>query len=278
MKNPYTLFFTFLISLASFGQDLILTGIFDGPLTGGMPKLIELYVKNNIADLSLYGIESAKNGATAAGAEYTFPAEPKTAGTYIYLAYLSTNTTSFSHYFGVSETYLNIVANNNGDDAIILYKNGVIEDVFGEVGTDGTGTFWDNLDGWAYRKSGSNTNTTFTQSEWIFSSINTTDGCTTNGACSSVYPIGTYSSVLSVKNTQIESFNIYPNPTSVGYVNISSKSNSKLDVSVFDVLGKQVIKETVNDHILNVSKLNSGIYIMKVSQDDATITKKVVVE
>jgi hypothetical protein len=83
---------------------------------------------------------------------------------------------------------------------------------------------------------------------------------------------------LSTKKQNIENFKIYPNPTSLGYVNISSKSNSKLDVSVFDVLGKQVIKETVNDNVLNVSKLNSGIYIMKVSQDDATTTQKLVIK
>ncbi|MFI0429945.1 T9SS type A sorting domain-containing protein [Mariniflexile sp. HMF6888] len=89
---------------------------------------------------------------------------------------------------------------------------------------------------------------------------------------------GTVNNVLSTQNKYIETIGIYPNPTSLGYVNISGKGNSKMDVSVFDVLGKQIINETVNNHILNVSKLNSGIYIMKVSQDDATITKKVVIE
>lgn len=83
---------------------------------------------------------------------------------------------------------------------------------------------------------------------------------------------------LSAQTLQIEAFNIYPNPTSLGYVNISSNSNAKMDISIFDVLGKLVIKETVNDNVLNVSKLNSGIYIIKVFQNDASVTKKLVVK
>ncbi len=83
---------------------------------------------------------------------------------------------------------------------------------------------------------------------------------------------------LSVENNQIEGFSMYPNPTSLGYVNIRSKSNSKLTVDIFDVLGKQVINETVSNKELNVSNLNTGIYIMKVSQENATITKKLVIQ
>lgn len=83
---------------------------------------------------------------------------------------------------------------------------------------------------------------------------------------------------LSTKANLIQDFVMYPNPTSLGYVNITSRSNAKMSVSVYDVLGKQVINETVSDNRLSVSKLNAGIYIMKVSQEDATITKKLVIK
>ena len=49
-------------------------------------------------------------------------------------------------------------------------------------------------------------------------------------------------------------------------------------ITVYDVLGKQVLNEKVNDNKLYVSSLNTGIYIMKVSQDNATITKKLVIQ
>ena len=37
---------------------MILTGVLDGPLPGGLPKAIEIYVINDIPDISTYGIES----------------------------------------------------------------------------------------------------------------------------------------------------------------------------------------------------------------------------
>ena len=43
-------------------SDLVISGVIDGPLTGGIPKAVELYVVNDIADLSVYGIGTANNG------------------------------------------------------------------------------------------------------------------------------------------------------------------------------------------------------------------------
>ncbi len=83
---------------------------------------------------------------------------------------------------------------------------------------------------------------------------------------------------LDSKSFEIEGFSMYPNPTSLGYVMLSSKNKANMSVRVFDVLGKQVLNEKVNDNKLYVSSLNTGIYIMKVSQDNATITKKLVIQ
>ena len=74
------------------------------------------------------------------------------------------------------------------------------------------------------------------------------------------------------------SFKVYPNPTSLGYVNIVSANSSAISVAVFDVLGKQVMNETLNDNRLNVSTLNSGVYIMKVTQNNASVTKKLIIK
>merc|ERR1711974_129084 len=63
--------------------------------------------------------------------------------------------------------------------------------------------------------------------------------------------------------TLANGFKVYPNPTSLGFVNIASANNAAISVAVFDVLGKQVLNETLNNNRLNVSTLNSGVYIMK---------------
>lgn len=203
MKKNYFFAFllTFLISTV-FSQDLLISGIIDGPLPGGNPKGIELYVVNDIADLSIYGIESTTNGAAAAGVEYNFPTDAVTAGTYIYLA---TEETDFNQYLGVTPQYTSNVISVNGDDTVILYKNDVIEDTIGRIGEDGTGTDWDHLDGWAYRKDGKGPNATFDPNEWTFSGANALDGCQksdnsgTNTECSSVFPVGTYSATASTE-------------------------------------------------------------------------------
>ena len=59
---------------------VVITGVFDGPLTGGIPKAVEVYVVSDVADLSIYGIGSANNGGGSNGEEFTFPAGGATAG------------------------------------------------------------------------------------------------------------------------------------------------------------------------------------------------------
>jgi len=82
---------------------------------------------------------------------------------------------------------------------------------------------------------------------------------------------------LSVANKSLNGFAIFPNPTSLGYVNISSRSQTAMKVKVFDIIGKQVINETITNNRLNVSSLNTGVYIMRISQNNATITKKLII-
>ncbi|GAA4889007.1 hypothetical protein GCM10023311_11240 [Flaviramulus aquimarinus] len=83
---------------------------------------------------------------------------------------------------------------------------------------------------------------------------------------------------LSVEDNLIDGFEMYPNPTNLGYINISSRSNSKMDVSVYSILGKRIIGKTITNNKLDVSNLNTGVYIMKVEQDNAFVTKKLVIQ
>jgi len=132
--------------------DLVITGVIDGPLTGGLPKAVELYVANDIPDLSIYAVGSANNGGGTDGEEFTLPAASAVAGEFIYLA---TEATGFTDFFGFAPDYVDGDATLiNGDDAIELFMNGVVVDVFGEIDLSGTGQPWDYLDGWAYRLSG----------------------------------------------------------------------------------------------------------------------------
>jgi hypothetical protein len=83
--------------------------------------------------------------------------------------------------------------------------------------------------------------------------------------------------LLSNNIYETSSFSIYPNPTNTGKVTISSSNNDAMNVQVFDVLGKQVKNETLTNNTLNVSDLNTGVYILKITQNNATTTKKLVI-
>ncbi|MEM7581754.1 MAG: Ig-like domain-containing protein [Acidobacteriota bacterium] len=173
-------------------QDLIITGAIDGPLSGGIPKAVELYAVNSIPDLSIYGFGSANNGGGTDGEEFTFPAVPVAAGTFMYLA---SESTAFTSFFGFAPDFTDSSANVNGDDALELFESGVVIDTFGEINVDGTGQPWEYLDGWAYRVDLSGPDgATFNLANWTFSGPNALDGETTNGTAVTPFPLGTYTS------------------------------------------------------------------------------------
>src|SRR5690606_156183 len=75
---------------------------------------------------------------------------------------------------------------------------------------------------------------------------------------------------ISVNKNKAVEFSVYPNPVTNGYVNITSKSNEAINVTVFDILGKQVLTNAVVNNRLNVSRLTAGVYIMNLSQNGKT--------
>ncbi|MCB0546405.1 MAG: T9SS type A sorting domain-containing protein, partial [Phaeodactylibacter sp.] len=174
--------------------DLLLTGVFDGPLSGGTPKGVELYVLNDIADLSEYGIGSANNGGGTDGVEYTFPAVSASAGSYLYITNAGVE---FSAFFGFDADFVDDASNSsvsvNGDDAIELFRNSVVVDVFGEIEHSGGDLPWNYLDGWVYRVDGTGPDgSTFVPANWIYSGIDVFDGTMTNSTAPIPFPARTY--------------------------------------------------------------------------------------
>ncbi|WP_438964222.1 T9SS type A sorting domain-containing protein, partial [Winogradskyella sp.] len=84
--------------------------------------------------------------------------------------------------------------------------------------------------------------------------------------------------VLSTNDFSNVNFSIYPNPTNTGNVTITSTIIDAMTVQVFDVLGKQVIIQRVTNNNLDVSNLRSGLYIVKITQNNASVTKKLVIK
>jgi len=182
------------IGVGGAANDLVISAAYDGPLTGGLPKGIELYVINNIADLSLYGVGSANNGGGTDGEEFTFPTVSVSAGTYIYAA---SDSAKFNDWFGFDADYVTGTANINGDDAVELFFNNAVIDVFGDIAVDGTNQPWEYLDGWAYRNNSTGPDgSTFVLGNWSFSGKNALDGESTNALAVTPIPVGTYTPPL----------------------------------------------------------------------------------
>ena len=75
----------------------------------------------------------------------------------------------------------------------------------------------------------------------------------------------------------IDGLALYPNPTTTGKIYITSKSGENKDISIFDVLGKLVLQTALATKELSVSVLAPGVYIIKIRENEATSTRKLIV-
>ncbi len=164
------------------------------------PKMVELYVLEDIADMSIYGVGVANNGGGSDGIEFIFPAVTATAGDCITYTD-SLNATNFETFFGFPATFLVpsggvSAAGHNGDDAIELFQDGMVIDTYGDPNVDGTGTAWEYQDGWAYRNFGVTANNgTFNEANWVYSGVDALQDntITTNAEFTTPFPTCTYS-------------------------------------------------------------------------------------
>jgi hypothetical protein len=75
----------------------------------------------------------------------------------------------------------------------------------------------------------------------------------------------------------IDGFTMYPNPLTGNVLNFSSAINAEMNVQIFDMLGKQILTSKVNNNTLNIPSLNAGVYIVKITEEGKTATRKLVV-
>lgn len=193
----------FMILIAALGlatatsgrSDLMITGIIDGPRTGGLPKAIELYAINDIADLSTWNVQNYNNGGATATNTLNLNGSVN-AGDYIYVA---SESTEFNAFFGFAPTFIGSAVNVNGNDAVVLRNNTTIVDAFGVIGENpGVDTTWNYQDAWFYRVNESLATPNWTASNWFFvtgqsdglDSLGTSGTNTTNTSLS--MPVGTY--------------------------------------------------------------------------------------
>ncbi len=82
---------------------------------------------------------------------------------------------------------------------------------------------------------------------------------------------------LGIDENTISGLKIYPNPATNGIFYISTDTNSTKEVIIYDVLGKQVVK-TTTESAVNISNLKGGVYIVKITEEGKTTTRKLAIK
>ena len=77
--------------------------------------------------------------------------------------------------------------------------------------------------------------------------------------------------VLGTTDVILPQINIYPNPTSE-ILTISNIANSNVFYTIFDIQGKVLTSSTITKDRIDVSALNSGVYFIKISEEDRNTT------
>ncbi|PTM07934.1 MAG: hypothetical protein DA407_09480 [Bacteroidetes bacterium] len=78
------------------------------------------------------------------------------------------------------------------------------------------------------------------------------------------------------------SIKIFPNPllSTDDKLNITFAINTSASISIYDLTGKIVLKESINNlnsKQVNISNLNRGIYMMKIETQAFSLTRKVII-
>ena len=82
------------------------------------------------------------------------------------------------------------------------------------------------------------------------------------------------------QNQNIEDLSIYPNPVTNGktFIYITSKWHLTKKVEFYNVLGKQIFSTVISGKELNISRLSKGVYILKITENDISETRKLIIK
>jgi endonuclease I len=156
----------------------------------------------------------------------------------------------------------------NGNDALGLFKNGVLIDV---IGTFNGGTSNFAADVTLRRKSTvTSPSTTFNLStQW---DSFTTDTCTN---------LGSKTSTKEIKEEAViepDGISLFPNPSNGDFTIYYNNTNKPFAIEIFSMLGNTIYsKENNLQSTVAISILSKGIYLVKITDDSKIIYKKIII-
>jgi len=82
---------------------------------------------------------------------------------------------------------------------------------------------------------------------------------------------------LSVNNNKIPEVLIYPNPVKENYIIITSPLEGPKEIKIYTVAGKKILDTTINGNTLDISFIDSGSYILKVTINEQSKLSKLII-
>ena len=149
----------------------------------------------------------------------------------------------------------------NGNDPVGLFKNGVLIDYFGELG----GAF--NFKDKTYRRKAfvKGPTTTFNLAgEWEEYETN------------NIVDLGTHTLSVSIYEVNKTNFTLYPNPVQSNIIYFNTNNPSKIEV--YTITGKLILSKNLKNDAesLDVSGLNQGLYLVKMTTNFGIQVKKLI--
>ncbi|SIP94239.1 Por secretion system C-terminal sorting domain-containing protein [Maribacter ulvicola] len=84
--------------------------------------------------------------------------------------------------------------------------------------------------------------------------------------------------INNLPNDEISGFKLYPNPVIADIVYVTSQHNTLKEVKIYNVFGELVLNEKLTAKAMNISKLSPGVYVVQVTEQGKSITRKLVVK
>lgn len=205
---------------------LIISEVVDATLPGGLPKFVEL-TNTGVTDidLSAYSIGNFNNGGTTlGGGASTVLSGTLVAGDSYVISYENGDSPGSSQFFdvyGFDPDNFDLGTFINGDDVIALFQgaatgdgsDATLVDVYGVIGTDGSGEVWEYTDGFSFRNPNAiSPSATFEASQWTFGGANSLE----TGDDSTELPL-----IQANTTPGTHAFNAVPEPSSIALLGIA---------------------------------------------------------
>ena len=224
----------------------------------GFNKALEIANFTGVTvDLSEYSIKLSSNGNSAWTNSYNFPSNASIPNEDVYV--VANGGTSVCT--NVLDNLNNAITEFNGNDALGLFKNAVLIDILGTLGD--ANVYAENTT-LVRNATITNGSTDYNANEWTSYPQN---NCTN---------LGSHTQTLGGTNDEQNAIKIYPNPVKGALLFIELQQPTT--VECYNLTGQRILKTTVSPQniTVDISQLNSGVYLLQLQNEQGTLTRKIV--